>query len=279
MATTNQDQKDVKTSTPLHITRAALTSPATVTATGGVQVKAIPSQFAAHLNVTAATAAHASDEPKQDRNATSTRETISTEKLLESIRKEIETRKKQQIEQIEKQLLKTQSHATLTVVSAADRKTIHAWCARQPYLHIGYVNREDEKETEREEQCQYWCRTCRQWRGADDKEKTATSYCCSDEYGGQGCSDWFVYCTVCEHYEDDDDEGDRERTCIWDQGGHDNDVYKRRSWKRNNAILILKNMDVGSNENRQLYKQFGLTYRAVRRLVQRQNKRYLSPHF
>jgi len=147
------------------------------------------------------------------------------------------------------------------------RGQLHVWASERKYLHVSFY---DEKYSAEDAVC-YWCDKCKEWRYSHNDDHCKTVYCCISEDGGQGCRDWTVFCSVCA---DVNEDGHIERTPIYDQDGYDDERYKIRSYKRNNCVLISKDIDVRSDFNRILFKKIGISYRNVNRQIRRQNEKH-----
>jgi hypothetical protein len=129
-------------------------------------------------------------------------------------------------------LTELKNFVKLEIYDSTIRKTIHEYCEKHTdFTHISYYNKEFETNTK----TKYWCDDCHEWK-LDESKQTKIRYCCENEYGGQGCPDWTIICTICGHV-------------IWHQDAHDDSNYKRKQTLANNAILIFRG-DMYTKENK-----------------------------
>lgn len=154
--------------------------------------------------------------------------------------------------------LDTKGFIKISDISAEQRKQLHIWAKSKDYIHAGYVD----KKYRTEEFTQYKCRKCNEWR---QEHETRTQYCCCNEDGSQGCREFTVFCKY-GHGSDNEEEP------IWNDDGKDRG-YKVRSFTLNNSILIIKDNNLKSQDNRKLYKECGLTYKTVNRRMTQSNKK------
>jgi hypothetical protein len=143
--------------------------------------------------------------------------------------------------------LNVDGYVKLQISSSEIRKTIHKYCEKQPNLtHIGYYDsRYVSNNTNK-----YWCDVCKIWK-LDDEKETRTSYCCIDENGNQGCSDWGILCLHCDNI-------------VWNHDAHEDSSYKRKQKITNNAMLIFIG-DVYLEKNRELIKSIGMRTRTIQK--------------
>ena len=116
----------------------------------------------------------------------------------------------------------------LHITDAKERKRLHRLAIELGLYHLSY---NDPEKPATEESLQFWCDDCEAWR--KDKVETTTSYCCTDEYGGQGCSSYSIFCTVCKPREDE-----YYGNMVWNDSAWEDDDFKRRNSKRANTIMI-----------------------------------------
>jgi hypothetical protein len=118
------------------------------------------------------------------------------------------------------------------VLEAAMRRLVHQWCTKRGWAHVAY--HDDAQKSQ--ESIKYFCAACGMWVSS---QKTRTSYCCTDEHGSQLCGDWTVFCLA-----GDSQAGDEEdKHVVWNQDGHDDDEFKRRSHSKPNMIAVAPQID------------------------------------
>lgn len=152
----------------------------------------------------------------------------------------------------------TKGFIKIANIASSEREKLHIWAKSKGYIHVGYVD----KKYQTQELTQYKCGKCNEWRR---EHETRTQYCCRNEDGSQACKEFTIFCKY-------DHGSDNEEEPIWNEDPKDSG-YKAKSFTLNNSILIIKDNNIKDQDNRKLYKQCGLSYKAAHRSMTRSNKK------